>query len=149
MHAFIDFGSLWLPKMPPKSNIFPTVFENVDFVKFVLPCRRELNFHIFEGSRRKVQEELQNDSPERLWEPLGRLLGTPGRLKNEPKSGPRAPRRDLMNFFRPEAAPRGSISAVRVPAAARDASGSDFGASGGRFSLIFRRFWNPLASDLG
>ena len=67
--------------------------------KIVLPCRRELNFHIFKGSRRKVQEELQNDPPERLWEPLGRLLGPPGRLKNEPKSGPRAPRRELMIFF--------------------------------------------------
>ena len=50
MHVFIDFGSLWLPKMPPKSNIFPTAFGNVDFVKFVLPCRRELNFRGLELS---------------------------------------------------------------------------------------------------
>ena len=81
--------------------------------KIVLPCRRELNFHIFTGSRRKFQEELQDDPPERLWEPLGRLLGPPGRLKNEPKSGPRAPKRELLNFFRPEAAPRAIWRAPR------------------------------------
>ena len=53
MHVFIDFGSLWLPKMPPKTNIFPTDFENVDFVKIVLPSRRELNFQGLEPPKNK------------------------------------------------------------------------------------------------
>ena len=53
MHVFIDFASLWPPKMHPKSNIFPTIFENVDFVKIVLPPRRELNFQGLEPSENK------------------------------------------------------------------------------------------------
>ena len=39
--------------MPPKSTIFPTIFENVDFVKIVLPSRRELNFQGLEPSKNK------------------------------------------------------------------------------------------------
>ena len=55
MHVFTDFGSLWLPKMPSKSNIFPTAFENVDFVKIVLPSRRELNFQGLEPSENEYK----------------------------------------------------------------------------------------------
>ncbi len=72
--------------------------------KIVLPCRRELNFNKNQGSRRTAEKELQNDVPEGLLEPLGEPGGPPRRLKNEPKSGPRAPRRDPINFFRSEAA---------------------------------------------
>ena len=39
--------------MLPKSTIFPTIFENVDFVKIVLPPRRELNFQGLEPSENK------------------------------------------------------------------------------------------------
>ena len=53
MHVFIDFQSLWLPKMPPKTSIFPTIFENIDFVKIVLPSRRELNFQGLEPPKNK------------------------------------------------------------------------------------------------
>ena len=109
--------------------------------KIVLPCRRELNFKKNEGSRRTAEKELQNDLPEGLREPLGEPGGPPRRVKNEPKSGPRAPRRELVNFFSPrgrsksdlEGFQRGkirSISTVRVPEASRGPSGSDFGASG-------------------
>ena len=34
--------------------------------KIVLPCRRELNFHKSQGSRRTAEKELQNDPPEGL-----------------------------------------------------------------------------------
>ena len=50
MNVLIDFDSILLPKMPPKSNIFPTVFENVNIEKIVLPLRRELNFQGLEPS---------------------------------------------------------------------------------------------------
>ena len=59
MHVFIDFASLWLPKMQSKSTIFPTIFENVDFVKIVLPSRRELNFQGFNGA---FQKQLKVDA---------------------------------------------------------------------------------------
>ena len=44
---FVDF--LWLrpPKMRSRSNIFWIFFENIDFVKIVLPSRRNANFSRF------------------------------------------------------------------------------------------------------
>ena len=41
---FIDFSWLWPPKMQPKLINFLRFFENVDFVKIVLPSRRNCYF---------------------------------------------------------------------------------------------------------
>ena len=41
---FLDFSWFWLPKTTPKSRFFRTFFENVDFVKIVLPPRRRAYF---------------------------------------------------------------------------------------------------------
>ena len=45
--------------MLPKSTIFPTIFENVDFVKIVLPSRRELNLQGLEPSKNKQKSTQQ------------------------------------------------------------------------------------------
>ena len=41
---FLDFSSFWPPKTKPKSSFFRYFFENVDFVKIVLPSKRNCYF---------------------------------------------------------------------------------------------------------
>ena len=41
---FLDFSQFWPPKTKPKSRFYRYFFENVDFVKIVLPPRRRAYF---------------------------------------------------------------------------------------------------------
>ena len=41
---FNDFGSRWALKMDSELSFRALLFEKIDFVKIVLPSRRELNF---------------------------------------------------------------------------------------------------------
>ena len=45
---FLDFSKFWPPKTKPKSKFFCYFFENVDFMKIVLPSRRNCYFSRFE-----------------------------------------------------------------------------------------------------
>ena len=45
---FLDFSWFWPPKATPKPRFFRYFFENVDFVKIVLPSRRNCYFSGFE-----------------------------------------------------------------------------------------------------
>ena len=45
---FFEFSPFWPPKTKPKSKFFCYFFENVDFMKIVLPSRRNCYFSRFE-----------------------------------------------------------------------------------------------------
>ena len=45
---FFEFSPFWPPKTKPKSRFFCYFFENVDFMKIVLPSRRNCYFSRFE-----------------------------------------------------------------------------------------------------
>ena len=45
---FFEFSPFWPPKTKPKSRSFCYFFENVDFMKIVLPSRRNCYFSRFE-----------------------------------------------------------------------------------------------------
>ena len=44
----VDFSLFWPPKSKPKSKFFRYFFENIDFIKIVLPSRRNCYFSRFE-----------------------------------------------------------------------------------------------------
>ena len=46
--TFFEFSPFWPPKTKPKSKFFCYFFENVDFMKIVLPSRRNCYFSRFE-----------------------------------------------------------------------------------------------------
>ena len=46
--TFFEFSPFWPPKTKPKSRFFCDFFENVDFMKIVLPSRRNCYFSCFE-----------------------------------------------------------------------------------------------------
>ena len=46
--TFFKFSPFWPPKTKPKSRFFCDFFENVDFMKIVLPPRRNCYFSCFE-----------------------------------------------------------------------------------------------------
>ena len=56
----IEFSSLFPLKMEPTSHIFRTFVENVNFVKIVLPSRRELDFQGF-GPPKIKKKRCKND----------------------------------------------------------------------------------------
>ena len=56
---FLDFSSFWPPKTKPKSSFFRYFFENVDFVKILLPSRRNCYFSGF-GPRKINIKSMQN-----------------------------------------------------------------------------------------
>ena len=64
---FLDFSMFWPPKMEPKSSFFSIFFENVDFVKIVLPSRRE---HDFWGSEppKNNKNEILKHTRKKGWE---------------------------------------------------------------------------------
>ena len=45
---FFEFSPIWPPKTKPKSRFLCYFFENVDFMKIVLPSRRNCYFSRFE-----------------------------------------------------------------------------------------------------
>ena len=94
----IDFSSLFPLKMEPTSHIFRTFIENVNFVKIVLPSRRELDFQGF-GPPKIKKKRCKNDiwknfeknaSKIEFWRPFG-----------APKSSEIAPKSDAeRSLFR-------------------------------------------------
>ena len=55
----LDFSPSWLPKTKPKSMFFRYFFKNVDFVKIVLPSRRNYYFHV-SSLRKTVKNRCQH-----------------------------------------------------------------------------------------
>ena len=73
----IEFSSLFPLKMEPTSHIFRTFIKNVNFVKIVLSCRRELDFQGFgppKIKKKRCKNDIKknfekNDSKIEFWRP--------------------------------------------------------------------------------
>ena len=86
----LDFSPLWPPKTDPKSIFFWIRFENVDFVKIMLPSRRNWYFWGFEPpkmERKSMQTRIRKKHrKQRLQHRFLRSFSPPKPSKIPPKS---------------------------------------------------------------
>ena len=99
---FLDFSWFWLPKTTPKSMVFRYFFENVDFVKIVLPSRRNCYFSCFGRPKNDPKSMPKRIRKKQRKKPSQKsMLASILASQNRPRSRKIAPKRDVKrSLFR-------------------------------------------------